>query len=49
MADDLSLSVRTIERNFAILYRKIEAYNRAEAMACAFQHELIEVLAPTVE
>jgi ATP/maltotriose-dependent transcriptional regulator MalT len=40
IADTLVLSVRTVERHIANIYRKINAHNRAEAGAYAVRHDL---------
>lgn len=41
LADELSISVRTVERHVANLYLKIDARNRADATAFAFRHGLL--------
>jgi DNA-binding CsgD family transcriptional regulator len=41
IADELVLSVRTVERHITNLYGKIEARGRADATAYAFRHSLI--------
>ncbi|HUG14780.1 MAG TPA: AAA family ATPase [Thermomicrobiales bacterium] len=41
IADELTLSVRTIERHITNLYGKIDARGRADATAYAFRHDLI--------
>ena len=40
MAENLGLSVRTIERHIANIYLKIDAHKRAEATAFALRHGL---------
>jgi DNA-binding NarL/FixJ family response regulator len=40
MAEELFLSVRTIERHVANIYTKIDAHNRNDAIAYAEQHGL---------
>jgi DNA-binding NarL/FixJ family response regulator len=40
IADELTLSVRTVERHIANLYVKIDARNRADATAHALRHGL---------
>jgi DNA-binding NarL/FixJ family response regulator len=40
IADDLVLSVRTVERHITNLYGKIDARGRADATAYAFTHDL---------
>jgi ATP/maltotriose-dependent transcriptional regulator MalT len=42
IADALVLSVRTVERHIANIYRKINAHNRAEAGAYAVRHNLAD-------
>jgi DNA-binding NarL/FixJ family response regulator len=42
MAEDLFLSIRTVERHVANIYRKIDVHNRAEATAYAIQHRLVD-------
>ncbi len=42
MADDLYLSVRTIERHVANIYRKIDVHNRTEATRYAIRHRLVD-------
>lgn len=41
IAAALSVSVRTVERHIENLYRKIDARNKAEAVAYAFRHNLV--------
>jgi DNA-binding NarL/FixJ family response regulator len=41
IAEELSLSFRTVERHVANLYAKIDAANRADATAYAFRHHLV--------
>ena len=43
MADDLYLSIRTIERHVANIYRKIDVHNRAEAARYAIEQGLTVV------
>ena len=43
MADDLYLSIRTIERHVANIYRKIDVHNRAEAARYAIEQGLAAV------
>ncbi len=43
MADELYLSIRTVERHVSNIYRKIDAHNRAEATRYALQHNIIEL------
>ena len=45
MAEDLYLSIRTVERHVANIYRKIDVHNRAEAARYALEHGL--AAAPT--
>lgn len=42
MAEDLFLSVRTVERHVANIYRKIDVHNRAEATRYAVEHQLVD-------
>ncbi len=42
MAEELSVSLRTIERHLENLYRKIDARNRADAAAWATRHRLAD-------
>jgi DNA-binding NarL/FixJ family response regulator len=42
IADELVLSVRTIERHISNIYTKIDAHGRAEATAWAITHGLGE-------
>lgn len=41
MADELYLSIRTVERHVSNIYRKIDAHNRTDATRYALQHKII--------
>jgi DNA-binding NarL/FixJ family response regulator len=46
IAEDLVVSVRTVERHIANLYRKIGARGRADAAGFAHRHGLADAEAP---
>ena len=43
MADELYVSIRTVERHVSNIYRKINARNRTDATRYALQHNIIEL------